>query len=379
MTASTRFVPPHPTLLDRIQHTALWRLKERLQFTGWLQFAPPIILGVVLLATTAVLLLVGVWGFWPSLSLALALLAGLRACYEIITLKFGVRPREPIPPPRDRLDAFDLMRSRRSCRSFQARGLTDDHHARLDRSVATHLHTSARLTTENVRLEYAAGPLTVWPVLGAREFYVAIAPKTYSRRAIIDVARALQKVVLDATRAGIATCWIGPGADQSSVVAQLGDRFDPTRDHVVCVCAIGYESRIKPITIMMMQATQHRRIARDELFFRDPGLTEPIDLEEQPFREYGRTFEGCQWSPSSFNAQPTRGAVTADDGVRVDFWSVNDSHWYSPVAAGIWLADWETGATATGHSGRAFFDETLAASPSLPDYNVSWRAVSTDS
>lgn len=32
-----------------------------------------------------------------------------------------------------------------------------------------------------------------------------------------------------ATRMGVATCWIGPGADHKSVVAKMGNRFDEAR------------------------------------------------------------------------------------------------------------------------------------------------------
>ena len=28
---------------------------------------------------------------------------------------------------------------------------------------------------------------------------------------------------------GVATCWIGPGADHKSVVAKMGNRFDEAR------------------------------------------------------------------------------------------------------------------------------------------------------
>jgi nitroreductase len=50
-------------------------------------------------------------------------------------------------------------------------------------------------------------------VAGAHELLVAVAPRDYDRVAVIDVGRSLQKVVTAATRAGISTCWIGPGAD----------------------------------------------------------------------------------------------------------------------------------------------------------------------
>jgi hypothetical protein len=65
--------------------------------------------------------------------------------------------------------------------------------------------------------------------VGAREFLVALAPHEYDRVSIIDVGRALQKVVLDATRMGVATCCIGPGTDQTDIQNLLGDRLRISR------------------------------------------------------------------------------------------------------------------------------------------------------
>lgn len=39
---------------------------------------------------------------------------------------------------------------------------------------------------------------------------------------------------------GLATCWIGPGADHESITLKLGQRFDKERDHIICVCAVGH-------------------------------------------------------------------------------------------------------------------------------------------
>ena len=56
--------------------------------------------------------------------------------------------------------------------------------------------------TTPIRFEYVAARLTVWPGVGAHEFLVAIAPRSYDRLALIDVGRNLQKVLLHATRMG---------------------------------------------------------------------------------------------------------------------------------------------------------------------------------
>ncbi len=235
-----------------------------------------------------------------------------------------------------------------------------------------------------IRLEYVAASRLAWTVEGAHEFFVAIAPRAYDRLALIDVGRSLQKVVLRATQMGVATCWIGPGANQSNVVEQLGDRFNPDKDHVVCICALGYRSRFQPLFIRVVERIQHRRLPLESLFFADPHLRVPLDIDVDPFVSFGRCYEVCQWSPSSYNAQTTRcAAVTETEGAdqkvaRFDFYTTTTSRFYAPVALGIWCANWEAGCEALGIPGHLAVLPADGRGPvdslQLPHYDVSWIA-----
>ena len=274
------------------------------------------------------------------------------------------------------------MRARRSCRSFQSRNLSDAHRARLMESAGWHSRPDALIGETAIRLEYVAAPLTVWPTVGAHEFLVAIAPAGYDRMAIVDVGRSLQKVLLDATRMGVSTCWIGPGADHDSIRRHLGDRFDPAQDHVICVCAGGYRSRFLPTLVRLMNARMHRRLPLTALFFADPRFERAVDVGAPALAEFGRCLEVCQWSPSSYNGQTTRCVVTvhtsdgAERAVRFDFYAVTASRYYAPVAVGIWCAQWETGCAALGVGGH--FEvltpqrRQAGGAPTLPRYDVSW-------
>ena len=368
---------------------ALWRVKTRLQFTGWLQY---------LLNLVAALAWLGIAGLgrliewligweagllvWPPLAVAGLLCAAF--IFDVCTLKLGLRPAEAIPPAQNELDVFDLMRARRSCRSFQTRELTPAHRDALFESARIHTAPSRLSGDRPIRLEYIAAPLTVWPVLGAHEFFVAIAPREYDRLAVIDVGRSLQRVVLEATRLGVATCWIGPGADHESILRHLGERFDPERDHVICVCALGYRSRLLPLMLRLVLQSQRRRLPSSALFFADPELEVPLDTQAQPFARFGRCYEVCQWSPSSFNGQPTRCAAilqgVGEGGepelVRFDFLASTASRFYAPVALGIWCANWETGCAALGIEGRFCVltpaQRGQAPTPEPPRYDLSW-------
>ncbi len=361
----------------------LVRLKVRLQFTGWLQYVLNAVAALLVLVVASLGWIVGVWRpvlFWLPLGIGVLLLGAL--VVDLVTVKLGFRPPEPLPPPRDDLGAFDLMRFRRSCRSFQPRNLSDTHRTVLLESVERHSRPESLIGRQAIRFEYVAARLTVWPVVGAHEFLVAIAPRGYDRMSVIDVGRSLQRVVLDATRMGLGTCWIGPGADHESIVGQLGERFDPEKDHIICVCAVGYRSRFVPLFIRAMGRMQHRRRPLSSLFFADPTLQTPLDLDAAPFARFGRCFEVCQWSPSSYNGQTTRCVgIAEEDGAsvraaRFDFYAATASRYYAAVALGIWCADWEAGCDALGIAGHfatlAPRERGVGDAPEPPRYDVSW-------
>ena len=237
-------------------------------------------------------------------------------------------------------------------------------------------HTgSATFGPSPVRLEYIAAPLTVWPTVNATEFLVAIVPLPYDRRSVIDVGRTLQKVVMDATRLGIGTCWIGPGADHASLKRHLGDRFDAEREQIICTCAVGYRSAYAPVFVRVFGRVINQRRALSELFFADEAMQTPADVESAPLARFGRTFEICQWAPSSYNGQTTRAVVRSAEagGVRaVDFIAVTASRFYAPVALGIWCANWELGCEALGIGGSFEARTSLDGPLQAPRHDVTW-------
>ena len=188
--------------------------------------------------------------------------------FDLVTVKFHLHPPERLPKRNDNLDMFDLMRKRRSCRSFQIRKLTIEDFKELMKNVRLR-SSEPTIGKAAIRFEYISESLKVWPVVNATEFLVAIAPKDYNRLAVIDVGRTLQKIVIDATRMGLGTCWIGPGAEQTSIAHQLGERFNPLVDHIICVCAVGYKSSYLPAFLRFMNFQFHRRLSLSSLFFAD--------------------------------------------------------------------------------------------------------------
>jgi nitroreductase len=369
-----------PVLFLRKIAAGIVRAKMRVQFTGWLQYLLPMIFVLLLSLIGGIMHLLNA-RFLAISFLVLGTLIFIVAIFDLVTAKFRLRFPEHIPKRNDDLDLFNLMRARRSCRSFQTRKLTDADHRELMESVRVHTE-EPQIGESPIRFEYISAPLTVWPTVNASEFLVAIAPKDYDRFAVIDVGRSLQKIVMDATRMGLGTCWIGPGADHVSILQNLGDRIDSEKDHIICVCAVGYKSSYIPIFLRIFNAQFKRRLPLSELFVVDTGFEQPLDLDTAPFNRFGRTYEICQWAPSSYNGQTTRCLANTDkngDLKSFDFYATTSSRYYAPVAVGIWCANWELGCETLGIHGhfsalrpgeRGAHDKKSTLQ--LPRYDVSW-------
>jgi nitroreductase len=369
-----------PVLFLRKIAAGIVRAKMRVQFTGWLQYLLPMIFVLLFSLIGGIAHLLNV-RFLAIPFLVLGMLIFIIAIFDLVTVKFRLRFPERLPKRNDDLDLFDLMRARRSCRSFQTRKLTDADHNELMESMRVHTEET-QIGESPVRFEYISSPLTVWPTVNGTEFLVAIAPKEYERLAVIDIGRSLQKIVIDATRMGLGTCWIGPGADHVSIMQNLGDRFDSERDHIICVCTVGYKSSYIPIFLRIFNAQFKRRLPLSELFVVDTGFEQPLDLDTAPFNRFGRTYEICQWAPSSYNGQTTRCVANTEENGNLksfDFYTTTASRYYAPVAVGIWCANWELGCEAIGN--RGFFAELSAGDRGdqhkkttfqLPRYDVSW-------
>lgn len=354
-------------------------IKLKLQWMGWLQYVIPIpiILGILLLA----LIVFFLGGLYIAYSIALiGMLLSIKVVFDIITIKYKIRFPESNPKRKDSTNIFDLMRSRHSCRSYQTKKLSKNDFNDLMDSVKKHL-SEPKFSSEQIRFEYIYAPIRVWPVVNANEFLVAIAPKEYNRLAVMDVGRTLQKVVLDATKMGLGTCWIGPGADHKSITSQLGNNFNPEKDNIICVCAIGYESKYKPLFISIFNKNLHKRLALNFLFFQDYEMMHPIDIKKKPFKIFGRTYEACQWAPSSYNGQTTRGIIVSsnDEIKRIDFVATTTSRYYAAVATGIWCTNWEMGCNELNIKGQFKklneneIDLTAKQkSENVPVYEMSW-------
>ncbi len=354
-------------------------IKLKLQWTGWLQYLIPlpVILGLFVLGLTVYLL----GGLFTSMIIsAIGILLLAKVLFDIVTVKFKIRFPESRPKRNDDMNIFELMRSRYSCRSYQTKKLNKPDYKELMESVQKRLK-GPKFSTEEIRFEYISTPIRVWPVVNATEFLVAIAPKEYNRLTVMDIGRTLQNIVIDATRMGIATCWIGPGADHKSITSKLGERFNPNKENIICTCAIGYKSLYIPLFIKIFSKQMRTRLPIKSLFFDSYKMNQSIDINEEQYKSFGRTFEACQWAPSSYNGQTTRAILVSNNNKinRIDFLASTSSRYYAAVASGIWCSNWEMGCNELQIDGvfTKLNDTEIDLTDSqktegIPAYDMSW-------
>ena len=347
--------------------------KLKLQWTGWLQYLIPLPVLLILFVLGLIVYLLG--GIYAAIIIsAIGTLLLTKILFDIVTVKFKIRFPESRPKRNDDMNIFELMRSRESCRSYQTKKLSKPDYNELMESVHKHL-AAPKFSAEEIRFEYISVPIRVWPVVNATEFLVAIAPKEYNRLAVMDIGRTLQNIVIDAARMGIASCWIGPGADHKSITSKLGERFNPDKDNIICTSAIGYKSIYKPLFISIFSKKMRSRLPVNSLFFDSYEMNQSIDINEEQYKSFGRTFEACQWAPSSYNGQTTRAIVVSNNNEinRIDFLASTSSRYYAAVASGIWCANWAMGCDEL-HIDGVFtkLNDIKINSTGIPAYDMSW-------
>ena len=180
------------------ENNPLWKLKLRLQHSGWLQYTVPFIWASLLLPLAAAEYLAfgEHWVF-----IAIAKMFAFIGVFDLLTVKYDIRPRESLPSPRTELTDIEAIHERHSCRSYQSRKMTEAH--RQEILDVARVSLKQKLYDHPIRLEYIDNPVKVWPAVNCNEFLVAIAPKQYSKESIFDLGRSLEQVVLHATKMGL--------------------------------------------------------------------------------------------------------------------------------------------------------------------------------
>lgn len=200
----------------------------------------------------------------------------------------------------------DAIAARRSCRTFDGRPLADAERSRIEALLAGPHETPFRTPMRFALLEASPGGSVAAPRLGtygvirgAPAFIAGAVPDAPNARE--DFGFALERIVLELTGMGLATCWLA-GTYRRGAFA---DRLALRRGEILpAVTPVGHPAeRPSPIdAAFRLGAGSSRRRTWEELFTVDPGAAGP----------WAPCLEAVRLGPSATNAQPWRIAMEPD-------------------------------------------------------------------
>ncbi len=265
------------------------------------------------------------------------------------------------------MDLCTAIRIRRSVRRYAAQPVPQDLLDRLTTVAreADHLiRPGARVERVDGR-EQVAGVLARYAgvyslVQGAPHLLIGIIPKDAPEDRA-DLGYVLERVVLEATRLGLSTCWM-----TGSYRRDRAARAVPLRpgEQVAAVVALGY-ARTDPLArfhdgTVRRLARSHRRLPLTQIAFAD-RWGQPLCPEEvDPTRV--EMLECARLAPSALNRQPWR-FIVEEETIHLALTAP------APIDAGIAMAHIALSAQALGRPGRwqlRWADGELARRLELP-------------
>ncbi|WP_130837291.1 nitroreductase family protein [Lachnoclostridium sp. Marseille-P6806] len=261
----------------------------------------------------------------------------------------------------------ELIKSRKSVRSFDGSGLSTEDRETLEQyaaGITNPFHIPVRFVFLDAD-EYGLSS----PVLTGEKLYVA--GKTEKRPgAEAAFGYSFEKLVLYAWSLGIGTTWIG-----GTIRRELFERAAALVENEMmpCVSPLGYPAKQRSVRETLMRKGVHAdsRMPADRLFF--DGVPD-VPLSEQEKAEISDLIEMVRWAPSAVNKQPWR--IIRKDG-RYHFYEKRDKGYVSDAAGdlqkidvGIALCHFMTGLEERGERPEAVSRDPGIAVPEDMEYIV---------
>ncbi|MBQ5330133.1 MAG: nitroreductase family protein [Oscillospiraceae bacterium] len=196
------------------------------------------------------------------------------------------------------MDTAELIRTRKSVRTFDGRRITDEHRKLLSEYLKT-IDEPFGIGVEFILLDARENGLSSPVILGEDMYLLAKAKKTGHTEEAFGIA--FEKAVLYAWSLGLGTTWIG-GTMKREIferAAKLGEN-----EIMPCITPLGYPAKKRSLKEIAMRAGvgADRRKPPEELFFENSFST-PLK-EEDP--RINAALEAVRLAPSAVNKQPWR-------------------------------------------------------------------------
>ena len=202
-------------------------------------------------------------------------------------------------------EILEIIKSRKSVRSFEEKPISAEDRDRLER-YAESIDNPFGIPVRFVLLDAKENGLSS-PVLTGESLYVAGKVK---KGACADVAFgfSFEKLVLYAWSLGIGTTWIGGTMNRELFERAAGLAED---EMMPCMSPLGYPAKKRSFreTMMRKGVGADLRLSTDKLFF---DRTWGVPLHAEGSDELRDLMEMVRWAPSAVNKQPWR--IIAADG-----------------------------------------------------------------
>lgn len=202
-------------------------------------------------------------------------------------------------------NGMDLIRSRRSVRSFDGKPLSEEEQESL-LSFASSVETPYDLPITWRILDAKTHGLSS-PVVTGTDLYMAgkMARSPHAEEAF---GFAFERVVLFAVESGIGTTWIAGTMNRDAFERAM--RLD-ANEVMPCVSPLGHPAAKMSLRERMMRkgVKADTRLPFEELFF-DSGFDTPLTAERAG--ELADVLEMVRWAPSAVNKQPWRAVICGD-------------------------------------------------------------------
>ena len=279
----------------------------------------------------------------------------------------------------------DIIRERHSCRTYLDTPIDADALARLERhmdgGIAAPFGSRVRFGIIPAKGDGAGSPQKVgtYGVIKGAPAFIAGAIREQGAR-LEDYGYRMERIILAAADAGLATCWLGGTFSRSDFSRGISLRQEET---IPAVAAVGYDANRKRVldALLRLGAGSNGRKPWSELFF-DRGFGAPLAREDAG--AHAQILEMVRLAPSASNHQPWR--VVRDAGGRMfhfylqrtknyhERWAFIGTSDLQRVDMGIAMCHFDAAAGEAGRSGSwVAGDPKLPVPDALTEYVITWE------
>ncbi len=273
---------------------------------------------------------------------------------------------------------FETIKQRRSVRSYSGQALEpiviDKLELMCENQVAGPFNSKVRFKLLNIE---NAGPKqlrklgTYGVIRGAKIFIIGIIEE--SKQAREDLGYCMEKIILEATRLGLGTCWLAGTFKRSAFTREANI---VSKEYIPAITPVGYHSDNLSTTasIISLSARSKKRKPFSKLFFEADGKKA---LTENDAGKYRIPLEAVRLGPSATNRQPWR-ILREDQNIfhlflkeNIVYKSVANKLNVQRLDMGIAMCHFELAAKEQGQDGRW---SKITDKPNIPGlkYIATW-------